>query len=114
MPAPAFRAALLQGARILSNWFVRARDNYFAQSRLKFEAITLGLALAFGLIVMPVLIYLAGILTLDAYANGGLLSLYGDFFKGLFEPRLSNWIVVVGPLVFLVLIRLARLVLRKI
>jgi hypothetical protein len=98
----------------LFNWFVRARDSYFAQSRLKFEAITLGLALACGLIVMPALIYLAGLMTLDAYANGGLFSLYGDFFKGLFEPRLSNWIVVVGPMIFLALFRFFRLILRKI
>jgi hypothetical protein len=98
----------------LFNWFVRARDSYFAQSRLKFEAITLGLAFACGLLVMPALIYAAGKLTLDSYANGGLFALYGDFFKGLFEPRLSNWIVVFGPAVFLTLIRVFRLVLRKI
>jgi hypothetical protein len=98
----------------LFNWFVRARDDYFAQPRLKFEAITLGLAVAFGLILMPALIYLAGRLTLDAYANGGLFALYGDLFKGLFEPRLSNWLVVFGPLVFLTIVRLFRLALRKI
>jgi hypothetical protein len=97
----------------LSNWFVSARDNYFAQPRLKFEAITFGLAVASGLIVMPALIYLAGRFTLGAYANGGLFALYGDFLKGLFEPRLSNWIVVLGPLVFLTLVRLFRLALRK-
>jgi hypothetical protein len=97
----------------LSNWFVRARDNYFAQPRLKFEAITLGLAVLFGVVVMPALIYLAGRLALDSYANGGLFALYGDFFIGLFEPRVSNWIVVIGPLVFLSLLRLFRLILRK-
>lgn len=96
------------------NWFVRARDNYFAQSRLKFEAITLGLAVACGLLIMPALIYVAGIFTLGNYANGGLFALYGDFFKGLFEPRLSNWTVVIGPAIFLTLIRVFRLILRKI
>jgi hypothetical protein len=97
----------------LFNWFIRARDSYFAQSPWKFEAITLGLALLVGLLVMPALIYLAGRFTLDHYANGGLFALYGDFFRGLFEPRQTNWIVVLGPLAFLCLFRLFRLFLRK-
>ena len=44
----------------LFNWFERARDYYFSLPRPKFEAMTLGLALLFGLLVMPSLIYLAG------------------------------------------------------
>lgn len=95
-------------------WFHRARDSYFAQPRWQFEAVTAALALAVGVLVMPALIYLAGTATLDAYVNGGVFSLYGDFFKGLAEPRLSNWIVVAGPFAFLTLFRLFRLALRKI
>jgi hypothetical protein len=98
----------------LFNWFVRTRAAYYSQPRLKFEATTLGLALLFGLLVMPALIYLAGLVALGSYANGGLFSMYADFFKGLFEPRLSNWIVLIGPFVFLSLIRAFRLALRKI
>jgi hypothetical protein len=98
----------------LFNWFVRAREWYFSQSTLAFEALTLGLALLFGLIVMPALIYLAGHFTLSAYANGGLFAFYGDFFKGLVEPQQAHWVVVVGPLVFLSLVRLFRLILRKV
>jgi hypothetical protein len=98
----------------LFNWFVRARDYYFAQSRPKFEAITLGLALLVGLLVMPVLIYIAGHYTLREYANGGVFALFGDIYKGLFEPRPSCWIVVGGPLVFLTLFRMFRFILRKI
>lgn len=94
-------------------WFTRARAWYFSQPALPFEAVTLGLALLVGLLIMPVLVYIAGNTTLGAYANGGLFSLYGDFFKGLFEPRGSFWIVVIGPFVFLTLFRLFRLVLRK-
>ena len=97
----------------LFNWFSRARAWYFSQPALPFEAVTLGLALLVGLLVMPVLIYLAGHATLGSYANGGLFSLYGDFFKGLFEPRGSFWIVVIGPFVFLCVARLFRFVLRK-
>lgn len=93
---------------------MRARAAYYAQPRLKFEATTLGLAVLFGLLVMPALIYLAGRVALGGYENGGVFSLYGDFLKGLFEPRLSNWIVLIGPFVFLSLVRAFRLVLRKI
>jgi hypothetical protein len=113
MPALSRLPAAASGAEFLFNWFIRARDSYFAQPRWKFEAITLGIAILVGLIIMPALIYLAGRLTLDSYANGGLFALYGDFFKGLFEPRQTNWIVVAGPFAFLCLVRLFRLILRK-
>jgi hypothetical protein len=97
----------------LFTWISRARAWYSSQPTLTFEAVTLGLAVLVGLVVMPALIYLAGRYTLDAYANGNLLSLYGDFFKGLVEPRSSNWVVVFGPFVFLSLFRVFRLALRK-
>lgn len=97
----------------LFSWFSRARAWYASQPTLPFEAVTLGLAVLVGLLVMPALIYLAGRYTLDAYANGNLFSLYGDFFRGLAEPRSSNWVVVFGPFVFLTLFRIFRLVLRK-
>ncbi len=97
----------------LFTWFTRSRDWYFSQPPPAFEAITLGLSLLVGLLVMPALIFLAGSVTLQPYANGGLFALYFDFFKGLFEPRLSCWIVVFGPFAFLALFRVFRLLLRK-
>jgi len=74
---------------------------------------TLGLALLFGLVVMPALIYLPGFYVLRPYANGGLFALYGDYFKGLVELRQSCWIAVLGPFVFLSLLRIFRDILRK-
>ena len=94
-------------------WFSRARAWYFSQPTLIFEAVTLGLALLFGLLVMPPLIYLAGRFTLQEYANGGAFALYLDFLKGLVAPRSSFWVVLVGPFVFLTLFRLFRIALRK-
>ena len=79
----------------LFNWFVRARDYYFSQSRLKFEMMTLGLAVLFGLFVMPALIYLPGYYILKPYQNGGVFALYLDFFKGLVALRPSFWIVLI-------------------
>lgn len=117
MPAPAppiggYEAATRVECNLFT-WFTRARAWYFAQSTLTFEAVTLGLAVLVGLLLMPALIYMAGRSTLNEYANGGALSLYADFFKGLFEPRSSCWVVLFGPFVFLSLFRLFRLILRK-
>jgi len=97
----------------LFNWFVRARDWYFALPRLQFEAMTFGVAVLAGLLVMPVLIYLAGLVALKPYANGGVFSLYYDWFKGLFELRPSFWAAVAGPIAFLSLFRVFRWILRK-
>jgi len=97
----------------LFNWFVRAHTWYFSLPRLQFEATTLGLALLFGLFVMPALIYVPGYYVLKPYANGGLFALYADYFKGLVELRQSCWIAVLGPYVFLSLFRVFRFALRK-
>jgi hypothetical protein len=97
----------------LFNWFFRAREWYFALPRFQFEAVTFGLALLFGLLVMPPLIFLAGNIALKAYANGGVFALYLDFFKALFQPRPSAWAVAIGPFVFLCVVRFFRWILRK-
>jgi len=97
----------------LFNWFVRAHAYYFSLPRFQFEAMTLGLAVLFGLLVMPALIYLPGFYILRPYANGGVFALYWDFFKGLVELRPSCWIALAGPFAFLTLYRIFRLILRK-
>jgi hypothetical protein len=48
----------------LFTWFTRARVWYSSQPPLVFEAVTLGLTVLIGLLVMPALIYLAGSYTL--------------------------------------------------
>jgi hypothetical protein len=113
MPALSRRpAGLLEGSADLFNWFVRARDWYFALPRFKFEAMTFGLAAFVGLIVMPLLIYLAGRFALNDYAHGSVFALYFDFFKGLFEHA-SFWVVIAGPFVFLTLFRFSRWILTR-
>src|SRR5262245_11746369 len=115
MRALSRRPAGLRGlGPTLFTWFARARSYYQSLPRPKFEALTLGLALLAGLLVMPPLIYLAGRYTLNAYASGGVFALFGDFYKGLFELRPSCWIVVAGPFVFLSFFRICRYVLRKV
>ncbi len=114
MRALSRRPVGLQGlGRTLFTWFARARSYYISLPRPQFEAITFGLALLLGLLVMPPLIYLAGRYTLSPYANGGVFALFVDFYKGLVEPRPSCWIVVAGPFVFLSFVRICRRLLRK-
>jgi hypothetical protein len=113
MPALSRRSAGVRGRSTLFDWFYRARDWYLSQPRLNFEAITFGAALLVGLLVMPALIYVAGSFTLQSY-DGGLFSLYRDFFEGLLVPQATFWYVVAGPLVFLTLLRLFKLILSKI
>jgi hypothetical protein len=114
MPAISRRPAGLLGCLAdWFNWFLSARDWYFALPRLQFEAMTFGVAVLAGLLVMPVLIYLAGLVALKPYANGGVFSLYYDWFKGLFELRPSFWAAVAGPIAFLSLFRVFRWILRK-
>jgi len=106
-------AGLLEGLADLFTWFVRARSWYASLPRVQFEAVTFGIAVLVGVLVMPVLIYLAGRIALKSYANGGLFSLYYDWFAGLFGGHSSFWIVVVGPFAFLTLFRIGRWTLRK-
>lgn len=114
MRALSRRSAGLRGlGHTLFTWLTRSRDYYFSLSRPKFEAMTFGLALLVGLLIMPALIYLAGRYALMPYVNGGVFSLFFDFYKGLVELRPSCWIVVIGPFVFLTLFRVFRLILRK-
>jgi hypothetical protein len=114
MPALARRpAALLGSLADLFTWFVRARTWYFALPRFQFEAMTFGLAVLVGLFLMPALIYVVGLIALKAYANGGLFSLYYDWFAGLFGGHSSFWIVAIGPFAFLTLFRACRWIVRK-
>ena len=96
---------------------MRARDWYFSLPRPQIRSDDVrDSPLLVGLLVMPV-----AHLSRRAIARSGVRqlaacsALYFDFFKGLFEPRPSCWVVVVGPFAFLTLVRLfCRLILRKI
>jgi hypothetical protein len=71
-------------------------------------------ALGFGLIVLPAGIYIVGASLLGPYdaTSGGTAhigSFYGDVFRGLATPTLAAWSIVLGPMVMIVLLRLALL-----
>lgn len=61
--------------------------------------------LAVGLFVVPLLIYAVGSGVLGPYANGSAFALLVDFFAGLRSGSLVYWSVVIGPYVFVMLLR---------
>jgi hypothetical protein len=81
--------------------------------RLRRELYLLGGALGVGLTALPLLIYLAGALTLGSYESGGLGSFLADFFLGLFRGWLPAWGVALGPLALVVFVRAARFIWRR-
>jgi len=58
-----------------------------------------------GFALMPILIWSAGHLVLGAYGNGGLWAMLVDFYRGLIELSLPFWVVALGPLLLLWLLR---------
>jgi hypothetical protein len=79
----------------------------------------LGGALALGLLVIPLLVWLVGHRTLGPYTHGddrhglGPLALYGDYFSGLGHGWLGYWAVALGPAVLLLAVRLWLALLRR-
>jgi len=81
-------------------------------SVLRRELILLGIALACGFIVIPLLIWVVGnrilgpyVHTQDPTAGTGPMRLIADFFVGLTHGSVIFWCVVAGPYVLLALIR---------
>jgi hypothetical protein len=80
--------------------------------RMPREALLLAAGLVAGLLVMPLLVWVAGMIALGPYANGGFGALLGDFLGGLADGSLACWLVLAGPYLLLSLWRGLRLALR--
>lgn len=66
----------------------------------------------FGLLVMPFLIYLAGVLTLGPY-DDGLLAFLGSLLAAFFTAKPTAWLLVFGPYLLFTAIRLLTRPLRR-
>jgi hypothetical protein len=71
-----------------------------------------GLWFAFGLLAMPFLIYMAGVLTLGPY-EGGLLAFLGSLLAAFFTLKLTAWLLVLGPYLLFTAVRLLTRPLRR-
>jgi hypothetical protein len=97
-----------------------ARAHAFStETRTRRELSLFGGALALGLLVIPLLIWVIGHRTLGPYSHGddprglGPVALYGDYFSGLAHGWLGYWAVALGPAVLLLAARLWIAVLRR-
>lgn len=90
----------------LAKWYASLSPGWQRELRI------LGLWLGFGLLVMPFLIYLAGVLTLGPY-EGGLLAFLGSLFVAFFTATPSAWLLVAGPYLLFTAVRLLTRPLRR-
>lgn len=91
-----------------------ARESFLQRHpRLRRELYLLGSLLGVGFILMPILIYVVGMLTLGPYASGGWLALFGDLYGALLRGSWPAWGVVLGPLALVVFMRMSRYVYRR-
>lgn len=75
--------------------------------RLRFELIFASVWIAFGLLVLPALIYWIGVAMLGPYGeNAGLGAFYLDYFRDLAEPTGRAWALMLGPVLVISSLRL--------
>jgi hypothetical protein len=89
---------------------LRSRLSLGALSPLRRELIAVGITLAFGILVMPFLIWLGGNRVLGPYTHGddpkaGPWALFADYVVGLVHGSAVFWGVALGPLVLLLLVQ---------
>ena len=97
---------------------MRARQQFEGLPRKQRDGIFAILALATGLFVMPFLIWVAGSRVLGPYTHGedadaGPWTLFADYVVGLAHGSAVFWVVALGPLALLLLVRAFRARLRR-
>ena len=76
-------------------------------SRLRFELIMGSIWLAIGLFIVPAVTYLAGTRLLGPYGQkAGLSTFYGAFFADLASGAPRAWLLALGPLLLIGVVRL--------
>jgi hypothetical protein len=66
----------------------------------------------FGLLVLPLLVYLAGVLTLGPY-EGGVLAFLGSLYMAFLTLKPSAWVLLLGPYGLFWIVRLLTRPLRR-
>ena len=61
------------------------------------EGAIAALALLFGSVILPFLIFLAGAALLGRYEGASAAGIYGSVYRGLGSGSIASWIVVLGP-----------------
>jgi hypothetical protein len=61
------------------------------------ELVVAAAGLLMGVILMPILIFYAGVATLGRFEGASLGHLYGSLFAGLRDASIASWVVFLGP-----------------
>lgn len=103
----------------VGNFISRSWTSYRQQGGLVRELVTLVLALAFGLLLLPPLIWFGGRFVLGEYTrdplnpeSGGPLALWADYVQGLLHGNPGYWLACAGLYVVYLAVRLTRGLLR--
>jgi hypothetical protein len=56
-----------------------------------------GIGLLLGLVLMPILIFLAGAFLLGRYEGASLGHTFGSVYGGAIQGSVASWIVILGP-----------------
>lgn len=93
-----------------SHYMVDEPRGWRGLSRLQRELIIFAAELVLGLVVVPLLLWVAGNRVLGGYTHGsnphaGPVDLLGDFFTGLGHGSQVFWVVALGPAIIVTLVR---------
>jgi hypothetical protein len=72
------------------------------------ELAVAGIGLLLGVILMPVLIFYAGVAALGRFDGASLGHLYSSLLEGLREASIASWMVFLGPYGLYLLFRALR------
>jgi hypothetical protein len=82
---------------------------HFAEERpWAAELLAAGIGLLLGVVLMPVLIFYAGVAALGRFDGASLGRLYSNLFEGLREASIASWVVFLGPYGLYLLFRALR------
>ena len=90
-------------------------QRFQAQPPLRRELLLLAAALLFSLLILPMLIWIAGRLSLGEYlrdpsgaSTGGPLALTVDYMRGVLALSPGHWLALLGPYLLTVAFRAGR------
>jgi hypothetical protein len=85
--------------------FPLSQDAAGPRVAIRRELILLAVALGFGVLAVPPLLWLAGARALGPYPGGGVGAIVANFFRGLATGSLGFWVVALGPYLLLTVLR---------
>lgn len=84
-----------------------AAERTSARGRTGLELALASGLLAFGLFVLPAIVFVVGVALLGPYGeNQSMGAFYANYFRDLAEPAGRTWIIALGPLLLVSVVRL--------